>query len=163
MFYKLKFILPSYILKKMYNAHVTSLLNYNVPIWCCNYEANINPILSLQKRIIRNVTKSDFLDHCNPLFRKCNTLKISDINKLYLGTKFFKHPERYAAPLTFHHPHNTRNQNLLRPAAFNTTLMGNSFLVQGPAIFNDIPVDIKQSVSVQSFKYKFKKHLLASY
>ena len=52
MFYKLKFILPSHILKKMYNAHVTSLLNYNIPIWCCNYASNINPILLLQKRII---------------------------------------------------------------------------------------------------------------
>ena len=147
----------------MYNAYVTSMLNYNIPIWGCNYDANINPILSLQKRIIRNITKSEFLDHCNPLFNKCNTLKVSDINKLYLATKFYKNPEKYTAPLTFQHPHNTRNQHLLRPVVCSTTLMRNSFLFQGPAIYNDVPDEIKQAVSVQSFKQKYKKHLLSTY
>ena len=163
MFHKLKFILPSYILKKMYNAQVTSMLNYNVPIWCCNYSANINPILTLQKRIIRNITKSEFLAHSKPLFKKCNVLNIFDINKLYLATKYFKNPAKYAAPLEINHEHNTRNQHLLRPARCTTTLMMNSFLSQGPTIYNEIPDEIKQSGSVHLFKKNLKKHFFSTY
>ena len=147
----------------MYNAHVTSLSNYNIPIWCCNYASNINPILLLQKRIIRNITRSDFLAHSKPLFKKCNVLNIFDINKLYMGTRFFKNPTKYAVPLEIHHQHNTRNRNQLRPARFTTTLMRNSFLIQGPTIYNEIPNEIKQSTSVSSFKWKFKKYLLSQY
>ena len=162
-FSKLRYVLPFSILKKIYNAHVTSLLNYNIPIWCCNYQTNINPILLLQKRIVRYVTKSDFLAHSEPLFKKCNTLKICDINKLYLGTRYFKNPDKYTAPLVVNHPHNTRHQNILRPAMCSTTLMRNSFLFHGPATFNEIPGIIKQSITIKSFKYKYKKHLLSSY
>ena len=161
MLYKLKLILPTHILKKMYNTQVNSILNYNNPIWCCNYVANIKPILFLQKRIIRSITRSDFLSPSKPLFKKCNTLNIFDINKLYMGTKIFKDPERYTIPNE--NVYNTRNHNQLRPARCNTSIVRNSFLYQGPMTYNEIPNDIKESNCVKSFKFKYKKHLLLAY
>ena len=83
--HRLKTVLPATILRKIYNAHVNSILNYNTPIWCCNFPANINPLHLIQKRIIRSVTKSDFLAHSKPLFKKCKALNVFDINKLYLS------------------------------------------------------------------------------
>ena len=161
--FRLKYILPTSILKKIYNSHVTSILNYCTPIWCCNYRANINPIFLLQKRIIRSVTKSHFLAHSSPLFKKCKALNIYDINKLFMGKLFFKNPAKYVEPNIFQHIHNTRNQNLLRPARFTTTLGMNSLLNQGPLNYNNVPIVIKQSRTVQSFKRKLKNHLLSSY
>ena len=161
--FKLKFILPSNILKKIYNAHVTSILSYNTPIWCCNYRANIYPIFLLQKRIIRSITKSDYLAHSKPLFKKCKALNIFDLNKLYMSKLFFKNPAKYQEPRRVNHPHQTRNQLLLRPQRCATTLARNSFLSRGPLVYNEVPDTIKRSNTINSFKLKLKKHLLSAY
>ena len=95
MIYFLHSYLPCKILQTVYNAHVNSILNYNTPIWCCNYKTSIHPIHLLQKRMIRNITKSDYLAHSKPLFKKTKILTIYDINKVFLGCQFYKNPERY--------------------------------------------------------------------
>ena len=163
MLFRLKLILPTKILKNIYNSHVNSILNYCTPIWCSNYQGNINPVHLLQKRIIRCVTKSDFLAHSQPLFKKCKALNIFDINKAYLSKLYFKNPTKYVNPNILQHDHNTRNQNLLRPPRFTTTLAMNSFLNQGPLIYNQVPLAVKQSMTITSFKRKLKDHLLSSY
>ena len=163
MLFRLKLILPTKILKNIYNSHVNSILNYCTPIWCCNYRGNINPVLLLQKRIIRCVTKSDYLAHSQPLFKKCHALNIFDINKAYLSNLCYKNPAKYVDPNIQQHGHATRNQNQLRPARFTTTLAMNSFLNQGPLIYNQVPLAIKQSMTVKSFKRKLKDHFLTSY
>ena len=134
-----------------------------IPIWCCNYPTNVNPLHLIQKRIIRSVTKSDYLAHSKPLFKKNEALTIFDINKLYLIKRYFKNPEKYIEPRMFPHPHNTRSQNVLRPGQFATTLAMLSFLNQGPMIYNEIPNEIKKSTTVQSFKRKLRDHFLQSY
>ena len=163
MFYTLHSFLPSRILQIIYNAHVNSALNYNTPIWCCNYRNNIEPLLKIQKRIIRNVTKSDYLAHSKPLFKKSKALNIYDINKLYMGCQFFKNPSKYITPLRANHQHFTRNENILRPIQHSLSLVHNSFLIQGPLNYNDVPPNIKLTKSITSFKKQLKKYLLSLY
>ena len=163
MIYSLQSFLPTYILKMIYNAHVNSILNYNTPIWCCNYRTNIEPIHLLQKRIIRNVTKSDFLAHSKPLFKSTKTLNIYDLNKLYMGIQFFKFPTKYINPLRRTHHQNTRNFQELRPIQHVLNLVHNSFLIQGPKNYNEIPLNIKLAQSLHSFKKGLKRHLLSEY
>ena len=122
MIYRLSPFLLSKILKKLYDAHVNSVLSYNTPIWCCNFPENIKPVITLQKKIIRSITKSDFLAHSKPLFKKTNTLNVVDINKLFLGSLYYKNPIKYVEPLRREHDHNTRNANALRPNRYSRTL-----------------------------------------
>ena len=163
MIYRLSQILPTKILKKLYDAHVNSVLSYNTPIWCCNFPENIKPVITLQKKIIRSVTKSEFYAHSKPLFKKTNTLNVFDINKLFLGSLYFKNPTKYVAPFRRDHPHNTRNANDLRPKRYTKTLVRNSFLVKGPTNYNSIPENIKSCPSIISFKKNYKKFLLTAY
>ena len=53
--------------------------------------------------------------------------------------------------------------NILLPGYARLTLTRNSMSVVGPNIWNSIPDDIKNSPSRNSFKFKYKKHLLSSY
>ena len=163
MFYSLSDILPTRILKTIYNTHVNSLLSYNTPIWCCNYKTNVTPIHLLQKRIIRNVTKSDFLAHSRPLFKTTKTLTVYDLNKLYMGSQFFKFPSKYILPLQRNHNQNTRFSQTLLPLQHRLSLVRNSFLIQGPLNYNKIPNQIKQSRTLTTFKKLLKKYLLAQY
>ena len=165
MFHSLKTYIPTHIMKMIYHAQVNSILNYNTPIWCCNYETNTKPLYLLQKRIIRSVSKSDFLAHSNPLFKKLDLIKLSDINKLYMGAQYFKHPEKYIRPQLHQHERNTRliqNRSLRTPRHF-LSKVAKSFLIQGPKNYNSIPQNIKNAKSLTSFKNQFKKHLVSTY
>ena len=163
MIYSLHQILPTHILKKIYNAHVNSLLNYNTPIWCCNYTSHIKPIHLLQKRIIRNVTKSKFDAHSLPLFKDTKILTIFDVNKLYMGAQFKKWTEKYISPLRADHNLNTRNSHILRPPQHGLSLVRNSFFVQGPMNYNLIPLQFKLCKTLSSFKRHYKNYLLSNY
>ena len=81
--------------------------------------------------------------------------------KLIKSTQTYKNPEKFTVPNE--NIYQTRNQNQLRPARYNTSLVRNSLLYQGPMTFNEIPNDIRESNGVKSFKYKYKKHLLSAY
>ena len=163
MIYSLHSFLPTRILKIIYNAHVNSLLNYNTIIWCCNYVSNIKPLHLLQKRIIRNVTKSDYKAHSKPLFKKTNVLTVYDVNKYFMGSQFKKWPNKYIDPLRPNHNHNTRHNHILRPFQHGLSMVRNSFLVQGVTNYNEIPLNIKISGSLNSFKRNYKKYLISLY
>ena len=163
MILSIKDFLPKHILRLIYNAHVNSLLSYNTPIWCCNYKNNIKPVQLLQKKIIRNITKSDYLEHTMPLFKQCKILTIMDINKLFMGSQYQKFPAKYVNPLRRSHQQNTRHYHSLLPIQHSLRLVGNSFLVQGPKNYNSIPMDIRSCRTIFGFKRNYKKFLLSHY
>ena len=66
--YLVRDFMPDFVLMRMYNAHVSSTLNYCNLIWANTFPTHILPLLKAQKRIIRIITKSDPLAHTAPLF-----------------------------------------------------------------------------------------------
>ena len=80
-----------------------------------------------------------------------------------MGKLFHKNPDKYIHPLRIDHAHNIRNQNALRPPRFRSTLAQNSFLVQGPINYNNIPDHIKLIQSPFAFKRKLKEYFLSCY
>ena len=78
-----------YILNKelnilLYNALVLPYLSYCLVIWGSNYESNIQPIITVQKRAIRLVAGTGRLSHTSPLFRELKILKLHDLLKYHL-------------------------------------------------------------------------------
>ena len=63
---KLRYILSKHCLKLIYFALIQSYLNYGILLW--GFEAQ--KLFRLQKKAIRIITKSNFLAHTDPLFKK---------------------------------------------------------------------------------------------
>ena len=90
--YKLRPFVTTKILTNVYYAIIYSFLLYGIVIWRAASKNLLNPILILQKKIVRLATFKDFypvipgsLEHTPPLFYKLNLLNIFDIYKLQVG------------------------------------------------------------------------------
>ena len=72
--YKLKNVLPEYILLILYNALISSHLNCGLTVWGIKADR----LEILQKKAVRIVTKGNFIAHTDPLFKQltCSKLKI---------------------------------------------------------------------------------------
>ena len=84
--YKLKNVLPEYILLILYNSLIFSHLNYGLFVW----EIKAERLEILQKKAVRIVTKSNFIAHTDPLFRQLNVLKIKDMFKVKILKFYYK-------------------------------------------------------------------------
>ena len=161
--YQLRDFLPTYILKKLYYAHVFPHLNYCNVIWANTYQTHLNPLIIIHKRIIRNIAKAEFLQHTEPIFKSLKILNIENIRKLNLAMSMFKqinYNEYDLALMTPDHDHFTRHRNLLTIPPHRTTLITNSFIVQSVKLWNQIPPSIKTAQSIISFKSKVTNYLL---
>ena len=73
--HKLKSEYPTSILKSIYNTLILPKINYCILSW----GSQIDKLYLLQKKAIRNISKSDFRAHTEPLFKEHNILKVQDI------------------------------------------------------------------------------------
>ena len=152
--------MPTYVLKAMYHAHVGSIINYCNIIWANICPTNLQPLVLILKRAIRNVTKSDFIAHTAPLFKQMKILDLEGIKKLSLASYFYKNREINIPPLLANHGYQTRHRDRLRPPQHRHTLYHNSFMYQAPTIWNDVNNEIKNSPNIRIFRLRLKKHLL---
>ena len=118
--YKLKSVYPITILKSIYNTLVLPRINYCILSW----GSQIDRIHLLQKRAIRNISKSNFGAHTEPLFKEYNLLKVQDIYYIAVLKFYFKlvnnHIPHYFNNLTpqfsaGHQHYNFRNPTRLLP------------------------------------------------
>ena len=113
---KLKHILPKK--KILYNTPVLPHMNYCIMVWGSHCE-RINKV---QKKAVRILTMSRYNSHTDPLFKRLNLLKITDILRLQ-ELKFYYKFMHNLLPSYLHnwlltpnaniHTHNTRRQNEL--------------------------------------------------
>ena len=67
------------ILVNLYYALIYPYLIYGLILWGNTYESNLNPIIVLQKRVVRAITFANFDEHSSPLFKALGILKFSDL------------------------------------------------------------------------------------
>ena len=164
--YRVQQFMPPSILKIMYHAHVSSILNYCNIIWSNTYPTHLQPIIKMQKRIIRIITNSDFLEHTEPLFKQCKILNIENLRKFSLAVNFFKNIDVLLPQFQQNHAYNTRNRNRPRPIHHHRTVYEKSFLNQLPVIWNELldkcPDILAGNTSIETFKKNLKQHLISS-
>ena len=85
----LKHVLPTNILKMIYNSLILCHLNYGILLWGAQHNAN-DKLHKLQKKAIRIITSSNFLAHSEPIFKQLHLLKSYDIYKCQLLKFLFK-------------------------------------------------------------------------
>ena len=73
--HKLKLKFPTAILKSIYNTLLLPYIDYCILTW----GSQIDKLHKLQNRAIRNITKSDYRAHTEPLCKEHKLLKVHDI------------------------------------------------------------------------------------
>ena len=165
--YQLKELLPSYVLKTIYHAHVGSQLNYCNIIWSGAYMTTLMPLIRLLKRIIRNITHSDFLAHTAPLFQEAKILDFSNLRRLCLAVYFLKYQVYNDNKLNRNHNYYTRHKDNLRLPDHRSRLFRHSFICESVEVWNDLThsplIDIDSINTLHTFRARVKKYLLSNF
>ena len=165
---RLKEYLPKHILLTLYNTLILPYLNYCCIIWGSCNKYLVDRILKLQKRLVRIITSSTFLAHTKPLFLNLNILPIYALYEYNLGIFMFSF-HRNLLPRSFNnmfslnlqaHEYNTRNKYDFRVYYGRTSFSRTIVKYKGPILWNNLPPEIRQCKSLNTFKNKLKSHLL---
>ena len=167
---RIRHYVPRSTLILLYNTLILPHLTYCIEIWGNTYTSHLEPILKLQKRIVRLITFSDFSAHSSSLFRQLNILDINNLCKLSTCTFVFdlKHNHyshditKFFQPLLHDYP--TRQVlagNLSTPKP-NLTLTQNQITFSAAKHWNSLPHSIKQVTSRHVFKKQLKHNLINS-
>ena len=157
----LKNSVPPAILKTLYYSFVYPYISYCCSVWGSTYSVHLQPLIVLQKKVIRIINCASYFSHTNILFLQGDFLKLDDMYRFSVGIYMFKNSNLdifYAD-----HSYNTRNRDQANPIFQRLTLTQHSIFFNGPTIWNSIPVNIRQSSSLVMFKKQYKKHLIQLY
>ncbi len=163
--------LPVKILPSLYSAFILPQLQYCNIVWGRNFEVHINPIVILQKKVIRLITNSYYLAHTHTLFKSLKMLTFHDLNKFQLGEFMYRFekrllPESFNAYFVYNsevHGHNTRGRNQINIEYCRTVAKSFSVKIAGPRLWNSLPINLRNSASISIFKKNYKKMLLMNY
>ena len=164
----LRYSFPKAILKTLYMSLVLPYISYCNIIWGSAFKTVLRPIVILQKKCLRTITKSDYLAHTKPLFKDYKLLDINQLFDLNCAKFIFKifNTEQYPVyklkllQSQVNHNYNTRHRALLRPPFERLKKFMISFFNNGIRMWNSLSDFVKNSKKINEFKIKMKNWLL---
>lgn len=165
MFSKLKRILPTGVMKRLYFALFHSHLNYLIGAWGSANKGFIKAIQTLQKRCLKHVFKLPqryptidlFANYCHDILNINSLYKANICNFIYKAVNDHSHNTiQFNKPS---HAFDTRNRDRLVVSLAKTKKGTCAISSSGCAIFNDVPGHIKK-LTPNRFKAELKKWLL---
>ena len=160
----LKHTFPTNALKTIYHSLIYPYYTYCNLIWGCAANTHLEPLVLLQKKCIRNISKAGYIDHTEPLFSEHKVLTVKEIYsyncskfifQCYSNSNYLYFKNKLKRNNDFHN-YNTRDSNLLRPIFTRLHKFTNSFWSRGIHMWNLILERIKSSRSLDTFKIKVK-------
>ena len=162
-------VFPLYILRMIYMSIVFTHINYCILVWGGADKAHVEKLFKLQKKAIRIITKSSYLEHTAPLFKSQRLLtvyKVYELNCILfmykcLNCNYFPELRLRIQRNSDYHEYNTRNRNLFRNSdVIRLRVCQRSFLNFGMKAWNLLTPDIKESNNIFKLKINMKLHLL---
>ena len=152
----------------IYMSLIYSYLNYCIIIWGSAYNNALDPLYILQKKAVRLINNSHYLDHTLPIFNSLKLLtlrQIFDLNCLifiYKCTKTNQFPDFKRKLLNNLNAqnHNTRGANLLRTPFVRLDICKRSYFYKGITLWNKLDKTTQNSKSIKIFKKNIKYQLL---
>ena len=163
-------VLTTNVLTKLYYAFCYPYLLYGILVWGKAYKTNLQPLQITQKRLLRIITKSEYLANTAPLYKRLKIMKIFEIYKLRICTFVYLYTLN-ALPNVFQniyvnnsriYSHNTRQRNNYNIPTCKIDIKKNSVLYQGPLLYNVLNIEIKSSKSITIFKRKMKDFIFST-
>ena len=152
---RLKHFIPTETSLTIYNSLILPHLLYGILLW----GTKTNKLFKLQKKIIRVITKSKYNMHTDPLFRKCDILKVHDILfqqewKFYHKLKNNNLPSyflNYSLPRhSDRHTHATRHNYQLVTPQLRYDLSKSAIKSRLPGLVNQAPDYILNKIYTHS-------------
>ena len=131
------------------------------------YKSHLDPLVKLQKKAIRIISKADRGAHTAPLFQTLKVLPIESVY-LYCAQLFLFKYHKTELPDIFNdfytrnsniHGHITRQSNYFHTIGAKTTSRNNAIRVSGVRIYNYFYDRIDMDCSFVTYKHKLKYHL----
>ena len=148
---------------------IYSYLNYCNLIWGSAETGIIQPLFILQKKAIRIINKSYYLDHTSPIFKSLETLtifQIFDSNCILFAFKcinchMFPHYRNKISQNLNVHNYNTRyNDDYRCNERARLKIILRSFLYKGIYLWNSLETWKNNYHSISTFKKKIKYYLI---
>ena len=166
---KIRHYVDLFSLKMLYNSLIKPHLNYCMSVWGGAPKSVLRPLITLQKKIVRIMTHSNFDHPSAPLFLKLNILPFKQLYEYNISNLMHKihnnliTGEYNLTLLTKTHNYNTRSSsNLNYYQTFQRLNLGlQSFLTQGIKFWNKLSISIK-SLPIHLFKKKLRQYLINS-
>ena len=122
-------------------------------LWGGTNQTHLQPLIVLQKKCLRIIHKTGFLDHTLPLFISSSILQIKDIHRYSVTCFLFKNYD-LISNLTRSHSYSTRDNSLV-PRFQRLELCKRSIYYSGVIFWNMLD---NQTLSIENY-HTFKKHL----
>ena len=166
--YKVRKKVPKKVLLLLYHSLVATYLRYGIASWGSAKTTALGKLRSLQNKILRYMTYTPQDSDVSGQYIQLNLLTLSDIYFLEIS-KFMYRNSKSTLPASFdeyfkniEHQHNTRNKSnsalaLPRP---RTDLGKQSIKYSGVKIWGEIPLDIRNAQTYETFGTLLKSHLI---
>ena len=167
-FYQIRSKINISIAKTIYYTIAFPYLNYCCTAWSSAHTSHLQILSSTQRRLIRLIMKRGRRTETNLLFKQLRLLKTSDIFKLNCLLFVYKSINRITvSPIVFNEqvdrPYNLRARPQLSVPRHTSKQSERFIEISGAKLWNNIPENIQNSQSVNSFKRRIKKIFWESY
>jgi len=163
-------ILPRDILRTLYFSLIYPYLIYCCIIWGSASATALHKLEVLQNRTVRIITRSPFRASASPIYKQLNILKLCDVRRLQIV--LFMYKCKYAllpescmnyCTINFLHSYNMRNVHYFAAQPFRTSIREHSICVEGPRVWDSLPVPLQASESIETLKRNVTKHFISLY
>ena len=161
--YKIKHYVPRKILLNLYYSLAYPYFLYANLLWGGTDQVHLTPLVTLQKKLIRIINDANYLAHTTPLFKKSGILKLKDLNEFILAQYIFKRKLDNDTMFESAHNYDTRFRENAQPAFHRLSQTQHSVSFVGPHIWNSIPLYIRRSDTLSTFKIELKKYYISKY
>ena len=161
--YRLRQYVPNKTLLAVYRSIIESHISYCNLIFGNACVTHLSPLEIAQKKAVRIVANEPPLSHSNQIFINLNLLKLHDHYNYNLGIYMRKNIEIFAQNFRIN-LNNTLSGNHYEPSFQRIDMtLNKSIMFQAPKNWEKIPIPIRNSRSLNSFKRGYKTFLLSFY
>ena len=165
---RLRRIFPKGLLLKVYKSYIQSKLEYGLTIWGCTTDTNLGKIQRIQSLAARIITGNFDYIHSRgvDIVRSLHLQTVKDRRDYFLCVLMFKcihglAPNYLRNDVTMYvdiHGYDTRsgeNMDLYVPRVIKD-IYKRSFSYMATNLWNQLPTDVKESATLDSFKQNYK-------
>ena len=165
---KVQKYLDQQTLHNLYYTFVYPYLIYGVEIWGNACNVYLDPLVKLQKKCLRIITFSSYLEHTEPLFHNLEILHFKQLVIHRIAMLMFKNSKEMvpiAIRMLFsrndqYHNYYTRQSRSLHPSVEKGEAIYRSFSFHGVNIWNYLSKYIPTNVSHNHFNKLTKSYVL---